>query len=113
MNIETGEPPYIYVTTTGRKTGRPHQIEIWFVAHAGAYYLVSEAGEGSDWVKNIRANPQVTLRVGARDAQAVTAQGRPIDRALEPELAAAVAARMEAKYQWSTGLIVELRPVES
>lgn len=102
---------YIYVTTTGRKTGNPHQIEIWYVYHDGAYYLVSEAGEGSHWVKNIRANPEVTLRLGTRDAEPIPARGRPVDRAAEPALAAAVAAKMDAKYNWSDGLIVELKPV--
>ncbi len=103
---------YIYVTTTGRKSGKPHQIEIWYVHYDGAYYLVSGEGESSDWVKNIRANPGVTLRFGSRDAAPVPALGRPIDRAEEPALAAAVAARMDAKYNWSDGLIVELKPVE-
>ncbi len=27
------EPPYLYLTTTGRRSGNPHEIEIWFVAH--------------------------------------------------------------------------------
>lgn len=111
MNTDSQEPPYIYVTTIGRKSGRPHEIEIWFVHHEGAYYLVSEGGEAADWVKNIRANPNVTLRVGTRDADAVSALARPIDRTEEPALAAAVAERMERKYQWSDGLIVELKPI--
>jgi deazaflavin-dependent oxidoreductase (nitroreductase family) len=111
MRIDSHESPYIYVTTTGRKSGRPHEIEIWYVYHEGAYYLVSGGGETADWVKNIRANPSVTLRIGERDAEAIQALGRPVDRAQEPELAAAVSARMEAKYQWSDGLIVELKPV--
>jgi deazaflavin-dependent oxidoreductase (nitroreductase family) len=113
MNNNYNETPYIYVTTIGRKSGNPHEIEIWFVDYEGAYYLVSGGGEAADWVKNIRANPTVTLRVGAQDADPVQALGRPIERAQEPELAAAVAALMEAKYQWSDGLIVELKPVES
>ena len=49
--------PYLYLTTTGRKSGKPHQIEIWFVAYNGCYYLVTEDPEHTDWVKNIRSNP--------------------------------------------------------
>jgi len=26
---------YCYLTTTGRRSGRAHRIEIWFVAHDG------------------------------------------------------------------------------
>lgn len=33
-----------------------------------------------------------------------------IDRDTEPELALEVSRRMDAKYKWSDGLIVELRP---
>jgi len=27
--------PFLYLTTRGRRSGRPHQIEIWFAAHDG------------------------------------------------------------------------------
>lgn len=103
------EPPYLYLTTTGRITGQPHQIEIWFVEHEGAYYLCSGGRENADWVKNIGANPAVTVSIGSRTSEAFRAQGRTIDRAAEPELANAVAAKFNAKYNWSDGLLVELR----
>ncbi len=101
------EPPYLYVTTTGWKSGNPHTIEIWFVAYQGRYYIVSEHREQSHWVQNIRHNPAITLRVGETTSPGT---GRAIDPAAEPALAAAVAALMEAKYEWSDGLIVELTP---
>lgn len=103
------DAPYLYLTTTGRTSGNPHQIEIWFVEHDGAYYIVSGGRENSDWVKNIRANPAVTVSVGSREAGAWAGTGRPLDPA-EPDLTAAVRAKMNAKYNWSDGLIVELRP---
>ena len=58
---------YCYVTTTGRISGRPHTIEIWFAAHEGRVYLLSGGGDASDWVRNIRANPTVGLRIGDHD----------------------------------------------
>lgn len=61
------DPDYCYVTTTGRITARPHTIEIWFAVHEGRVYLLSGGGETSDWVRNIRANPTVGLRIGERD----------------------------------------------
>ena len=39
--------------------------------------------------------------------------GRVVDRAQELALAAAVSALMDAKYEWSDGLIVELTPIAS
>lgn len=98
---------FIYVTTTGWKTGNPHDIEIWFVEHAGRYYIVSENGERSHWVQNIRHNPAITIRLG-KDLRPGT--GRVVDPATEPALAAAITALMEAKYEWGDGTIVELTP---
>ena len=55
---------YCYLTTTGRLSGRPHEIEIWFGVDGAALYLLSGGGEASDWVKNLTANPNVTIRIG-------------------------------------------------
>lgn len=104
---------FLYLTTTGHKSGEPRQIEIWFAEHAGRHYIVSERREASKWVKNLKADPRVSFSVGPRDAPAskvpqTAARARIVDSAREPELAAAVRARMDEKYGWSDGLIVEL-----
>jgi hypothetical protein len=44
---------YCYLTTKGRVSGRPHEIEIWFGVHGNTLYLLSGGGEESDWVKNL------------------------------------------------------------
>ena len=54
---------YCYLTTTGRITGKPHQIEIWFGLHEDSLYLLSGGMDGSDWVKNLLKNPAVTVRI--------------------------------------------------
>jgi deazaflavin-dependent oxidoreductase (nitroreductase family) len=56
---------FCYLTTTGRVTGRPHEIEIWFalVPERRALYMLSGGGDRSDWVKNLRRNPEVTVRI--------------------------------------------------
>ena len=100
---------FLYVTTTGWKTGKPHEIEIWYVEHKGHYYIVSEHRERSHWVQNIQHNPAITVRVGD---ETFSGTGRVVD-ASETDLVAAVAQKMDAKYQWSDGLIVELRRGES
>ena len=64
---ELSELDFCYVTTTGRSSGRPHTIEIWFALHDARVYVLSGGGDGSDWVKNIRVNPTVGLRIGDRD----------------------------------------------
>ena len=53
---------YCYLTTTGRMSGRPHEIEIWFGAQNRTVYLLS-GSDKSDWVKNLLKNPAVTVRI--------------------------------------------------
>ena len=53
---------YCYLTTTGRKSGNPHEIEIWFGLNDTTLYLMSGDGK-SDWVKNLLKNPEVTVRI--------------------------------------------------
>lgn len=103
----TYKTEFLYLTTTGRKTGTPHEIEIWYVAHEGRYYLVAEHRERTHWVQNILRNPVIAFWV---EGVTYEGSGRVIDPQAEPTLAAEIAALMEAKYQWSDGLIVELSP---
>ncbi len=104
------EPEFLYLTTTGRRTGLPREIEIWFTRRDGRYYLVAETGERAQWVRNLRADPGVRWRVGARTH---TGRARVVDRVREAALAATVRARSTAKYGWGDGLIVELRPAKA
>ena len=109
---------FLYLTTTGRKTGLPRQIEIWFVALEGRYYLVSERRLEANWVKNLMRDPAVWLSVGPRgDEEAgipsTAARARVVDHDGEPDLVASVSALMDDKYGWSDGQIVELAPGES
>lgn len=53
---------YCYLTTTGRITGRPHEIEIWFGLRENRLYLLA-GSQTSDWVKNLLKNPAVTVRI--------------------------------------------------
>lgn len=55
---------YCYLTTTGRVTGNPHEIEIWFGLNDSTLYLLSGGMDRSDWVKNLLKNPAVTIRIG-------------------------------------------------
>ena len=57
---------YCYLTTTGRVSGKPHEIEIWFGLKDRTLYLLSEAREKSDWVKNLLKNPAVKIRLAKK-----------------------------------------------
>ncbi len=56
--------PFTYLTTTGRRTGKAHRIEIWFVVDDGSAWVLTERSPETDWVANLRANPAVTLEIG-------------------------------------------------
>jgi len=53
---------FCYLTTTGRVTGHPHEIEIWFGRQDSSIYLMA-GNHKSDWVLNIRKNPRVSVRI--------------------------------------------------
>src|SRR6516225_9030714 len=97
---------YLYLTTTGRVTGQPREIEIWFTERGGHFYLVAER-ESANWVRNIQSQPQVKVRVGETELDAIA---RVVGNDSEPHIAATVKALFDAKYGWSDGLIVELTP---
>jgi deazaflavin-dependent oxidoreductase (nitroreductase family) len=59
--------PFCYVRTTGRVTGRPHEIEIWFGLRGQTIYMLAGGRERSDWVRNIVARPEVKVRIGERE----------------------------------------------
>jgi deazaflavin-dependent oxidoreductase (nitroreductase family) len=97
---------FLYLTTTGRVSGKPREIEIWFVEHAERFYLIAEHRERLKSVRNVQARPQVNVRVC--DAQ-FGGTARLVQHDVEPELTSAVKALFNAKYGWSDGLLVELK----
>jgi deazaflavin-dependent oxidoreductase (nitroreductase family) len=54
---------FCHLTTRGRVTGAPHEIEIWFALDGRTLYLHSGGGVRSDWVRNLVADPEVTVRL--------------------------------------------------
>jgi deazaflavin-dependent oxidoreductase (nitroreductase family) len=101
------ESEFLYLTTTGRLSGQPRQIEIWFTERDGRYYLVAEYGERAGWVQNLRTDPRVTVRVGER---VFAARARVVDAAPDTVLRDDVRVRSERKYGWGGGLVIELSP---
>jgi deazaflavin-dependent oxidoreductase (nitroreductase family) len=95
---------FLYVTTTGRKSGEPREIEIWFTEHEGRYYIIAEHGSRANWVRNILANADVHVRVVGRD---FAATARVLSDNYDIEMARL---RSREKYGWGDGLVVELTP---
>jgi deazaflavin-dependent oxidoreductase (nitroreductase family) len=89
----------LYLTTTGRVSGKPHEIEIWFATHGETIYILSGGRDRADWVKNIAKHPAVQVRF---DNQVFTGSGR-IVGAEEPEDRLAREALVTKYYGWREG----------
>ncbi len=63
MNPDFAATQFCYLTTQGRKTGKLHTIEIWFGVDGSTIYLLAGSGEKADWVRNLRQQPEVNVRV--------------------------------------------------
>jgi hypothetical protein len=102
---------FFYLTTVGRKTGQPHQIEIWFVQHNGCFYLCSERRESADWIQNSFVTPQVQFYVAERGYDPPGQDGIAVVED-DPTTIAAVKSLFDAKYNWSNGLFLRICPVD-
>ncbi len=54
---------FCYLTTAGRVSGNPHEIEIWFGLVANTLYMLSGGRDKSDWVRNLWKEPSVRVRI--------------------------------------------------
>jgi deazaflavin-dependent oxidoreductase (nitroreductase family) len=99
--------PVLYLTTTGRVSGLPRQIEIWFVPFDGRFYLLAEHFHKAQWVRNILRQPRVAVKIGEREFPATA---RVLDPAADRELWEIAQDLGRKKYGWGDGLPVEITP---
>ncbi len=90
---------FCYLTTKGRVTGRAHEIEMWFgVGPEGrTLYMLAGGGDRSDWVKNLRQDSRVTVRVASEHSEG---RARLVEDPEEDELARGL---LVGKYERSPG----------
>jgi deazaflavin-dependent oxidoreductase (nitroreductase family) len=60
----------LLLTTTGRKTGKPHTIGLQYELIDGRYYLGAADGTRADWYRNILKDPAVEIQVGEKNIPA-------------------------------------------
>lgn len=56
----------LLLTTVGRKSGRPRVTPLVYEERDGLIMVASARGRSSDWLRNIRTDPRVRVRVGRR-----------------------------------------------
>lgn len=66
LTLDLGKQEFCYLTTIGRRSGKLHQIEIWFAMQGGTIYMLAGGGQGADWVRNLIANSRVTVKIADR-----------------------------------------------
>jgi deazaflavin-dependent oxidoreductase (nitroreductase family) len=87
-----------HLQTTGRTTGQPRTIEIWFGTDGERVYFLAGGRDRAHWVRNLRTEPRVKLRIGGRTVGGVA---RVIEGGEREPLARRLLA---AKYQgWADG----------
>ena len=59
-------PIHTLLETTGRKSGEPRRTPLGGSKVGNEFWFVSEFGENSQYVKNIKANPNVRVRLRGR-----------------------------------------------
>jgi deazaflavin-dependent oxidoreductase (nitroreductase family) len=57
---------FAFITVTGRRSGKPRGRPIRAIRKNGTLYAVVILGERSDWLRNVRAQPQVRIKLGGR-----------------------------------------------
>jgi deazaflavin-dependent oxidoreductase (nitroreductase family) len=60
----------LLLTTRGRRTGRPRTTPLGYAAERGVTYVLAGSGLRSDWLRNLRADPRVTVQIGRRRFEA-------------------------------------------
>lgn len=83
-----------YLTTVGRRSGRLHEVEIWFGVVDDTLYMISGNGPGAHWFLNAPANRHVTVRL---EGETWAGQARVVT---DPAERRSVGELMGAKYPW-------------
>jgi len=55
----------VTLTTTGRASGKPHEVTIWIATDGEKVYIRSGGGMERDWPQNLVAKGEGTIHLGA------------------------------------------------
>jgi deazaflavin-dependent oxidoreductase (nitroreductase family) len=89
----------IDITTRGRKTGKPHRIEIRFHNIEGRLYMTGRPPRPRDWYANLLAHPEFTFHLKQSVQADVSARATPIlDQASRRAILAAIHQKL-GRYQ--------------
>lgn len=78
-----GDSPLVILHTTGAKTGAPRETVLMYLSEgdkAVVFAAMGGAPRNPDWYYNLKANPEVTLELGAETTPAVAVEVTGEDR---------------------------------
>jgi deazaflavin-dependent oxidoreductase (nitroreductase family) len=82
----------ITITVTGRKSGRPVSIPVWFVSEDDKLYLLPVKGSDTQWYKNVLQNPSIRVKAGGAETEL---KATPVT---DPKQVTSVVEKFRAKY---------------
>src|SRR5579864_7719223 len=82
----------IKITVTGRKSGRPISIPVWFVLEDDKLYLLPVQGSDTQWYKNVLKNPAIRIAAGGAKAELKAVP------TTDPKQVSSVVEKFRAKY---------------
>jgi deazaflavin-dependent oxidoreductase (nitroreductase family) len=100
---------FLYLTTRGRKSGLPREIQIWFTERDDCFYVIAEYAT-AQWLRNLQAHSEVEVRIRE---QRFRARARVLLDGEDRKLREAVEEGSRKKYGWGEGTVVELEPIIS
>lgn len=59
-------PVYVLLETVGRRTGLPRHTPVGNGLDGDTFWLIAAHGDQADYVRNIRAEPRVRIKIGRR-----------------------------------------------
>ncbi|MGZ4811461.1 MAG: nitroreductase family deazaflavin-dependent oxidoreductase [Terriglobales bacterium] len=82
----------IKITITGRKSGKPISIPVWFVSEDDTLYLLPVQGSDTQWYKNVLKKPKIGI-----DARGTGAEFKAVP-ITDPQQVSSVVEIFRAKY---------------
>ena len=90
----------IDITTTGRKSGQPRRVEIWFHNLDGVLYITGLPGSRG-WYANILADPRMTFHLKETATADLPARATPITE-VDEEAPTSSAASAPSRAPWTS-----------
>ncbi len=96
---------WLVVTVTGRKTGRPRRVVLDLLIEREDGFYADSGWIESQWVKNLRIDPRVSLRIDRRHFSGVAEE-------LSPEAGADIYLEWVARRRWAGRAILRVLSID-